>query len=40
MAISEGVALTQKYAYEADVSFVNGVLGSFSAELKKENEEK
>ena len=40
VAISEAVALTQKYAYESDVAFVNGVLGSFSKGLKKANEEK
>lgn len=30
VAISEAVALAGKYALEPDVSFVNGVLGSFS----------
>ena len=36
VAISEAVALAGKYALEPDVSFVNGVLGSFA----KEQEEK
>ena len=36
VAISEAVALASKYALEPDVSFVNGVLGSFA----KEQEEK
>ena len=30
VAISEAVRLTQTYALGSDVSFVNGVLGSFS----------
>ncbi|MGN1133960.1 MAG: transcription antitermination factor NusB [Oscillospiraceae bacterium] len=30
VAISEAVALAEKYALDADVSFINGVLGSFS----------
>ncbi|SDB15306.1 NusB antitermination factor [Ruminococcaceae bacterium FB2012] len=37
VAISEAVKLTEKYAQDADVSFVNGVLGAFSRELGKEN---
>lgn len=35
VAISEAVGLTEKYALEPDVSFVNGVLGSFSKDLGK-----
>lgn len=30
VAISEAVVLTEKYAFDADKQFVNGVLGSFS----------
>ena len=30
VAISEAVALTEKYAFDSDVSFVNGVLGAYS----------
>ena len=30
VAISEAVKLAEKYALDADVSFVNGVLGSFA----------
>jgi len=33
VAISEAVALTEKYALDADISFVNGVLGSFAKKL-------
>lgn len=33
VAISEAVNLTQKYALDNDVSFVNGVLGSFAKEV-------
>jgi len=36
VAISEAVSLTEKYALEPDVSFVNGLLGAFSKELKKD----
>lgn len=36
VAISEAVGLTEKYALEPDVSFVNGVLGSFSKDIKKD----
>ena len=39
VAISEAVALTQKYAYETDVSYVNGILGSFSKDLPKNTQE-
>ena len=35
VAISEAVGLTEKYALEPDISFVNGVLGSFSKDIKK-----
>ena len=30
VAISEAVALAQKYAQEPDIAFINGVLGAFS----------
>jgi N utilization substance protein B len=44
VAISEAVALAQKYAREPDIAFINGVLGAFSrsksAEEKSENAEK
>ena len=36
VAISEAVSLTEKYALEPDVSFVNGLLGAFSKELKND----
>lgn len=39
VAISEAVALTEKYALDADVSFVNGVLGSFARNAQKESTE-
>ncbi len=40
VAISEAVALAKKYAQEADISFVNGVLGSYSrSEEAPENNE-
>jgi len=35
VAISEAVALTEKYALEPDIAFVNGLLGSFSKDIKK-----
>ena len=40
VAISEAVFLAEKYALDSDVSFVNGVLGSFSrcSEAPKNNE--
>lgn len=40
VAISEAVALAEKYAQEPDVSFINGVLGSYSRsdEAPKNNE--
>ena len=37
VAISEAVKLTEKYAQDADVSFVNGVLGAFSRDISKGN---
>lgn len=37
VAISEAVMLAEKYAYEQDIAFINGVLGSFSKQLS-ENE--
>lgn len=36
VAISEAVVLAGKYALDADVSFVNGVLGSFSKSQEAE----
>ncbi len=36
VAISEAVNLAKAYAYDADVSFINGVLGSFSRSLPKD----
>ena len=39
VAISEAVRLTQMYALEPDVSFVNGVLGSFSKSEYVNNKE-
>ena len=38
VAISEAVGLTEKYALDPDISFVNGLLGSFSKDLKKDEE--
>lgn len=38
VAISEAVMLARAYAYDSDVSFINGVLGSFSRSLKAEND--
>ncbi len=35
-AISEAVNLAEVYAYQEDISFINGVLGAFSRDLKKE----
>lgn len=37
VAISEAVMLARAYAYDTDVSFINGVLGSFSRSLNNEN---
>lgn len=39
VAISEAVILAQKFAYETDVQFVNGLLGAFSRSRNKENTE-
>ena len=30
VAISEAVVLAEKYAYDSDISFINGILGSYS----------
>ena len=38
-AISEGVALAGVYTYKEDVSFINGVLGSFSRDRASSEEE-
>jgi len=38
VAISEAVALTEKYALEPDIAFVNGLLGSFSKDIKKDED--
>lgn len=38
VAISEAVYLTQKYALEPDIAFVNGVLGSFAKDLGGDKE--
>lgn len=38
VAISEAVMLARAYAYDSDVSFINGVLGSFSRSLNTEND--
>ena len=39
VAISEAVALTEKYAFDSDVSFVNGILGAYSrSDEASENE--
>ncbi len=35
-AISEAVNLAEIYAYPEDISFINGVLGAFSRDFKKE----
>lgn len=37
VAISEAVILTKKFAFDADVQFVNGVLGEFSRSQKTDN---
>ena len=39
VAISEAVWLAETYALDTDISFVNGVLGSFSKDLKKDTDE-
>ena len=38
VAISEAVGLTEKYALDPDISFVNGLLGSFAKDIKKDEE--
>ncbi|MBR6102769.1 MAG: transcription antitermination factor NusB [Ruminococcus sp.] len=38
VAISEAVKLAEKYAFETDVSFVNGILGSFARSREKADE--
>lgn len=38
VAISEAVALTEKYALEPDIAFVNGLLGSFAKDIKKDED--
>lgn len=37
VAISEAVNLAKVYAYQEDISFINGVLGAFSRNQKKED---
>lgn len=37
VAISEAVLIARAYAFESDVSFVNGVLGAFSRDIAKQN---
>ncbi|MCR5121908.1 MAG: transcription antitermination factor NusB [Ruminococcus sp.] len=36
VAISEAVAIAEKYAQDADVAFINGVLGAYSRSQKKD----
>ena len=38
VAISEAVSLTQKYAQEPDIAFVNGVLGAFSKDFESKEQ--
>ncbi|WP_295153105.1 transcription antitermination factor NusB [uncultured Ruminococcus sp.] len=38
VAISEAVGLTEKYALDPDISFVNGLLGAFAKDIKKDGE--
>ena len=38
VAISEAVSLTQKYAQEPDVAFVNGVLGALSKDFESKEQ--
>lgn len=40
VVINEAVGLVKKYAQEQDVSFVNGVLGSYSRSLEAESKSK
>ncbi len=37
-AISEAIKLSMVYTYQEDTSFINGVLGAFSRDRKKEEE--
>lgn len=37
VAISEAVNLARTYAYQEDISFINGVLGAFARNNKKED---
>lgn len=39
VAISEAVNLAKTYAYQEDISFINGVLGAFARSQKKEDNE-
>lgn len=38
-AISEAIKLSMVYTYQEDTSFINGVLGAFSRDRRKETEE-
>ena len=38
VAISEAVSLTQKYAQEPDIAFVNGVLGAFYKDFESKEQ--
>lgn len=38
-AISEAIKLSMVYTYQEDTSFINGVLGAFSRDVQKKNEE-
>ena len=38
-AISEAIKLSMTYTYQEDTSFINGVLGAFSRDSKKKEEE-
>lgn len=38
-AISEAINLSMMYTYQEDTSFINGVLGAFSKDVQKKNEE-
>lgn len=38
IAISEAVKLAEMYTYPEDISFINGVLGAFSRDLKSKEE--